>query len=156
MKRTLYLSGVLISVALLVISCAEPKNKVKPIEELAWKDLLELMSSEAEGKPIEWHDEPINIATAEGDIIINDTSIQCEKNDCGVLRTITNSNPDKKIWVIVKYEYNLKGIQENLPIEYDIEPGDTLNASCSHFCYNGKSYSLTPTIVASKYKTDGE
>lgn len=140
---------------MLSIGCSEPKNKMKPIEELTWREFTSVVFVNDEGQGVEWHDEPENHQTG-NDLFVRDTEESCGGDDCGTLRTITNSNSEKAIKAIVIYEYNLDGDIGYVPRTYEIPAGTGLKAGCSHFCYNGVSYPLTAKIVDSVYIEGGE
>lgn len=150
MKFSRSFSWIFSFILIISLGCSEPKNKVKPIEELTWREFTGVVFVNDEGQGIEWHDEPENHQTGE-DLVIQNTEELCGGDNCGNTVSITNSNPEKAIKAIITYGYNLEGDIGYVPRSYEIPAGTTLKAGCSHFCYNEISYPLTVKVVESSY-----
>lgn len=129
------------------MSCS---SDTKPIESFSYAELMGLLFAGDEGTRIEWHDEPENLLTGD-DLVLRESKEACGEDDCGTVRYITNTNPEKAIKAVIKFNYSVEGFPGYAPREYKIPAGGTMKVACTHFCYSGKSYTLTMDVVDSVY-----
>ncbi len=122
---------------------------MKPVSELSYVDLWTLMLDANNAQGIDVHGDGYG---AEGRPFLDIArSGDCLASDCGSAMVLINSHLDT-IKAVISFRFDLPGNPvDEMQRLYIVPGGQSTSLGCENFCYDGKSYPISPAIVTAGF-----
>lgn len=99
------------------------------------------------GKALQWDGQPINDFVQDVFLTVGD---QCGEGNCGKKVYLNNSNDSIAIRVVITIPFTVENSAGYIGREYILQPGEKLEAGCSHLCQNGEGVEFRRAIVTAE------